>query len=102
MRKEKKKVVNPSFFQFFVFLFCFFRLARGGRRELVGRGLSYTYCHGKSNGWAFGGNILDRGVDRDFIFFLFCSRMGIFKKQRERENEMFQECQCNGGLGEAE
>ena len=48
------------------------------------------------------GGIFLTGVwDRDFIFFI-CVRIGIFKKQRERENEMFQECQCNGGLGEAE
>jgi hypothetical protein len=88
MRKEKKKVVKPSFFQFFVFLFCFFRSARGGRRELIGRGLSYTYCHRKSNGWAFGGNILDRGVGSGFHLFYLFTDWNFQETERERERNV--------------
>jgi len=41
-------------------------------------------------------------VDSDFKF-LYCSRIGMFKKEREGGGgEMFHECQCNGDLGERE
>jgi hypothetical protein len=41
MRKEKKKVVNPSFFQFFVFLFCFFSFGARGEAGVGRAGI----CH---------------------------------------------------------
>jgi hypothetical protein len=91
MRKEKKKVVNPSFFQFFVFLVLLFSFGAPGEAG-VGREGSVIYIlswedGGRAMAGLFGAIFLT-GLWIGISSFFICSRIGIFKKQRERERNV--------------
>jgi hypothetical protein len=84
MRKEKKKVVNPSFFQFFVFLVLLFSFGtRGEAGELVGGICHIHTVMGKAMAGLLGGIFLT-GVWIGISSFVFVHGLE-FSRNRERE-----------------